>query len=76
MGATIPTADISALFIGLSDKVLARMIGRPHTTIKDCRQGRSQWRADDIMNAARESAEVRSRAIAYLKSLDQQECQR
>ena len=74
MGATIPTADISALFAGLSDKVLARMIGRPHTTVKDCRLGRSQWRAEDIISAARESAEVRDRAIAFLKSMDNPIC--
>ena len=70
MSANHVTADISALFDGIPAKILARWTGRPAETIRDCRAGRSRWRADDIIAASAHSAEVRARALRLLTALE------
>lgn len=68
--STFSNTDISGLFLGMPAKLVSELTGRPWKTIEDCRGGRSNWRADDIMRAAARSAEVRARAIALLNSLE------
>lgn len=66
--------SVSGILQGIPDKILADWTGRKPNTIKDCRYGRSKWRADDLIAASAKCSDVRAKLLKLIIELEN-ECQ-